>query len=67
MKSRAICNRNNKEIKTFFDVIKVKPNHKYGYFEITQKIYHHEIINPERFIDRVVLIDKDGLKKEYVL
>ena len=37
--------------KVMYNVISVKPNKKYGYFEITTKIYHHEIITTERFND----------------
>ena len=32
-----------------FNVISVKANKKYGYFEITTKIYHHEFIETLSF------------------
>lgn len=39
----------NNPSKYMFNVISVKPNKKYGYFEITTKIYHHEFIEIKRF------------------
>lgn len=49
---------------TYHYIVKVKPNKKYGYFETTQKIYHHEIISIQRFndIDRVEVYN-EGEKK----
>lgn len=43
------------------NVIKVNPNKKYGYFEITQKFYHFEIITVHRFTE----VDKIELYREY--
>ena len=39
----------NRPSELMFNVISVKPNKKYGYFEITTKIYHHEIITTKSF------------------
>lgn len=47
-----------------FNVISVKVNKKYGYFEITTKIYHHEFIETIRFVncDKVELYDTENNK-----
>ena len=34
-----------------FNVLSVKANKKYGYFEVSTKIYHHEFIETVNFRD----------------
>ena len=63
IKYKAYLTKGNKAIKVLFDVTKVNPNYKYGYFEITQHIYHHDIITIHRYkdFDSVIIKDqKDG-------
>lgn len=51
--------------KLMYNVTSVKPNKKYGYFEITTKIYQHQIITTQRFadVDYIELYDeKDPAK-----
>lgn len=57
--------KNNNLPKTMFNVVSVKANKKYGYFEITTKIYHHQIITIHRFndVDRVELYDEEDSRK----
>ena len=45
-----------------YDVIKVVANDKYNYFEITTKIYHHEIIETKSYrdFDRIELYDEEN-------
>ena len=64
--SKATLYKGNTAIKILLDVIKVKPNKKYGYFEITQKIYRHELITIARYkdVDKIIFVDKDGNKSE---
>ena len=47
-----------------FNVISVKANKKYGYFEITTKIYHHEFIETLSFkeCDKIELYDTENNK-----
>ena len=53
----------NNPSKYMFNVLSVKVNKKYGYFEITTKIYHHEIITTHSFkdVDYIELYE-DGIK-----
>lgn len=46
--------------KLMYNVTSVKPNKKYGYFEITTKIYQHQIITLHRFndVDYIELYDE---------
>lgn len=62
----AKCYKDNQLIKTYGNIITVKPDKKYGYFIITQKIYHHEIISIMRFADcdSIIYTDKNGVRKE---
>ena len=57
--------KNNNPSKLLFNVISCKANKKYGYFEITTKIYHHQIITIHRFneYDRVELYDEEDGRK----
>ena len=61
-----LCYKGNQLIKALRDVISVKPDKKYGYFIITQKIYHHEIISTIRFADceRIIYTDSKGIRRE---
>ena len=61
-----LCYKGDKLIKTYSYVISVKADKKYGYFIITQKIYHHEIISIIRFndCDKIVYTDPKGNRKE---
>lgn len=58
--------RNGHIQQTMFNVISCQSDKKYGYFTITQMIYIHKIITIHRFanVDSVILIDKDGNRKE---
>lgn len=63
---KAICYKEDKTVKTFYDVKTITYDQKYNYWVLTQRIYHHDIITihkPLEF-DKVTLIDKDGNKKE---
>ena len=53
--------KNNKVVKTIYNIKSVVPNKKYGYFEITERINQHDIITTHRFsdIDRVELYKHD--------
>lgn len=53
--------KNNKVVKTIYNIKSVVPNKKYGYFEITERINQHDIITTHRFsdIDRVELYKPD--------
>ena len=59
--NKAVLIKDNKEIKTIYSIKSVVANTKYGYFEITQKLYHHDIITIHRFsdVDRVELYKPD--------
>ena len=54
------------EVRKVFDVVSVRTNKKYHYFEIVQVIYHHEIITIAYYqeVNRIVLKDEDGNRKE---
>lgn len=58
---KAVLKKDGKEVKSIYYIKSVVPNKKYGYFEITQKIYHHDIITIHRFrdVDRVELYKPD--------
>lgn len=62
---KAVCYKGNVPVKTFYHVIKVNPNHKYGYFEIHTKIYHHEIIDIVRYndADTVICFDEENRER----
>ncbi len=66
-KLRARLIKNDKVVNVIHDVIKVEVDLKYGYFEITQHIYHHDIMHVLRFnaIDKVVTMDGITPVKEY--
>lgn len=66
-KFRARLIKNDKIINVLHDVTKVEVNEKYGYFEITQHIYHHDLINVVRFnaVDKVVTMNGITPVKEY--
>lgn len=59
--NKAVLIKNGKEVKSIYYIKSVVANKKYGYFEITQKIYHHDIITIHRFtdVDRVELYKPD--------
>lgn len=52
----------NNPSKYMFNVLSVKANKKYGYFEITTKIYHHQIITTKRFneVDFIELYENES-------
>ena len=52
--------------KQMFDIVSVHSDKKYGYFVVTQKTLHHQIITIHRFsdVDYVVLVNRDGTRKE---
>lgn len=60
------CYKGDQIVKTRSSVISVKADKKYGYFVITQKIYHHEILSTIRFADcdKIVYTDPKGNRKE---
>ena len=43
-----------------FDVVSVHPDKKYGYYVVTQKTLHHQIITVHRFndVDYIELYDE---------
>lgn len=53
--------KNNKVVKTIYNIKNVIANKKYGYFEITEHICSHDIITIYRFsdIDRVEIYQPD--------
>ena len=57
----AVLVKDGKHVKTIHDIKSVTANKKYGYFEITQSIYKHDIVTIHRFsdIDRVELFKPD--------
>lgn len=63
---KALFYKGDNLTKLLRDVISVKANKKYGYYEITQKIYHHTLITTARFneVDKIVFVDKDGNRNE---
>ena len=46
---KAVLIKDNQPVKSKYHVVTVKPNDKYGYFEFTTKIYHHEFIEIVRY------------------
>lgn len=58
--------KNGQIQKQIFNVVSCQSDKKYGYFSITQMIFKHQIITIHRFayVDSVILIDKDGNRKE---
>ena len=60
------CYKGDQIVKTYSYVISVKADKKYGYFVITQKIYHHEIMSIVRFADcdKIIYTDPKGDRKE---
>ena len=63
---KVICYKGDQIVKTFYNVSSVRKEPKYNYYVFTQKLYHHSIVWTVRFteVDRIELIDKDGVKKE---
>lgn len=61
-----ICYKGDQIVNKYSYVISVKADKKYGYFVITQKIYHHEIMFTIRFADcdKIVYTDPKGDRKE---
>ena len=59
--NKAVLIKDNKVVKTIYYIKSVVANTKYSYFEIIQKLYHHDIITIHRFsdIDRVELYKPD--------
>lgn len=68
---KATCYKGSTPVKTFFHVLDIKPNHKYGYFEIYTKIYHHTIIEIMRYkyADTIICIgeDKERIRTYYAI
>ena len=63
---KALFYYEGKLVKTLFDVKSVKFDNKYNYWILTQKIYKHDIITIHRLneVDKIITIDKDGIRKE---
>lgn len=61
-----MCYKGDKAVKGYSYVKSVKADKKYGYFIITQKIYHHEIMSIVRFddCDCIVFYNDQGIRKE---
>lgn len=62
--------KGNRIIDTKYNVISVNADKKYGYFEITSKIYHHEFIEVVSFkvADKIELwIDLFSEKKPRIV
>ena len=68
-KAKAICYKNGKPVQTYFEIIRVEANNKYGYFEFYQKIYKHTIIFVKRYYidyDKIEVVSKDEFGKEVI-
>lgn len=63
------CYLNGKVVKRFYNVKSIHYDYKYNYWVLTQRIYHHDIITIHRPIvfDKVIAIDKEGIRKEYTI
>lgn len=67
-KAKAICYKDGKPVKTYFDIVKVETEDKYNYFVFYQKIYKHTIIFTKRYneIDKVEVVSKGEFGKEII-
>ena len=63
------CYLNGKIVKRFYDVKSIHYDYKYNYWVLTQRIYHYDIITIHRPIvfDKVIAIDKEGIRKEITI
>lgn len=59
--------KDDKTVKEIYNIKNVVANKKYGYFEITEKIYKHEIITIHRFkdVEKVELYQTDILSGRF--
>lgn len=59
--------KDGQTVKEIYSIKNVVANKKYGYFEITEKIYKHEIITIHRFkdVDKVELYQTDILSGRF--
>ena len=67
-KALAICYKDYKTVKTFYDVKNISYDHKYNYWILTQCISHHDIITihkPLEF-DKVEVVSKGEFGKEII-
>lgn len=64
---KAVAFKENKPVKTWFYPIKIKPDQKYKYFTIIEKIYHHELIQTIRYTDadKIVLYEDGKVIETY--
>ena len=64
---KAVAFKDNKPVKTWYHTIKVSNDIKYKYFIITEKIYHHELIQTIRYddADKIVVYDDGKVTKTY--
>ena len=64
---KAVAFKDNQPVKTWFHAIKVSQDKKYNYFIITEKIYHHELIQTLRYdnADKIVVYDDGKVVKTY--
>lgn len=67
IKYKAEFYKNNRVTKILFDVTKCNADRKYNYFEITQVIYHHQLITIHSFkeYDYVVLTNRETKETKY--
>ena len=66
---KLICYLNGREVKRFFNVKSIHFDKKYNYWVLTECIYNHDIITVHRLceFDKIVIIDKEGIRKELTL
>ena len=58
---KAIAVKDGKPVKIWYHTIKVSNDTKYKYFVITEKIYHHELIQTIRYVDAdKIVLEEDG-------
>ena len=66
--TKAVFIKNHKIVKEMYHIVSVVANNKYGYFEVTQRFYKHDIITIRRYteVDRVELyhVDKNYARYE---
>ena len=58
--------KDGRKLKAYYHVISVIAENKYGYYVITQRILHHEIMFIVRFAecDRIEYVDRNNIRKE---
>lgn len=64
-KAKAICYKDGKPVKTYYNVSDIRFDKKYNYWILTERIFHHDIITIHRLneFDKVIAVDKNGEKE----